>query len=119
MTKALRLYNICRDDIVLLATMCCESMDTKCDYVECVMLLMDDFFAKYTYDFANMEIFNCYMEVAVLASIWIIDKYIEDEHLYISDITELVRKRVDKQSIILVESEIFLLCKNIRNYIPT
>jgi hypothetical protein len=117
MTRAMRLYNICKNDIRLFTKMCCNTIKSEHDYSLYVTRIIEDFLMKYTYYFVNMDVFSCYMESAVLASIWIIDKYIEDDHLYISDIVELVRNRVDKHSIILVESEIFFLCRDIRIYI--
>jgi hypothetical protein len=117
MTNALRLYNIRKNDIKRFTTRCCEKLDDTDGYVKHVTCILDDFLSKYTYKFSSMEVFGRYMEIAVLAAIWIINKFIEDDHLYINDITQLIDRHVNTYNIIYVESEIFYLCQNIRKYI--
>ena len=117
MTQCITFYTTHKDDIHKFIDTICKKLETQTSYTPFVVAILEDFFAKYDYEFITETHFMYYTEIAVVAAIWIIDKYIEDDHLYLTDLSRMTVKHIKWSQIIKVESDIFFICTNIRKYI--
>jgi hypothetical protein len=95
-----------------------KSLETISDYSTICLAMLDDFF-KITEDIGDikvvmMEEFMFYISVA---SFWIVDKYIEDDPLLLSDIIEETPDGTEKDELFIFERILFNRCPNIHVYI--
>jgi hypothetical protein len=118
MTRSINLYKIYKNDIDRFVQNACSKTGTHIDYTPFVISLLDDFFSKFDHNFVIVDNFVFYTEVAIVAAIWMIDKYIEDDHMHLYDLSKLTIRRIKDKSIISAEADIFSVCKNMKQYIP-
>lgn len=111
------LYEIYKENVLRYVSRICKTIQSKQDYTPFVMSLLDDFFSKYLDHPREQSEFMRYLEAVSLAGLWIIDKYIEDDHLYIEDILELSNSGISRSHILKAERDIYSLCKEISKYI--
>ena len=112
------LYEICKGDVLRYVSRICKLTNSKQDYTQFVMSLLDDFFSQYRNHIHEKKDFMRYLEAVSLAGVWIIDKYIEDDHMYIEDILELNNSSISRSLVLKAEQDIYGVCKQISKYIP-
>ena len=98
-------YDIYKNDVVLHVQKLCNKCNSSDDYTLSVIRLIDDFF-------------SIYVDAITIASVWIIDKYVEDEHMELDDVRRICNRGMSKRRILQAEWEIFLLCKSFDKYVP-
>jgi len=88
------------------------------DYSPYVINLLDDFLARYEGEFEGVFLTAWkYIVELILAAFWIIDKYIEDDHLFLTDILEIASTDITGKDILKAEVDIFSKCSNVGKYI--
>lgn len=88
------------------------------DYSPYVINLLDDFLTRYEGEFEWVFLTAWkYIIELILAAFWIIDKYIEDDHLFLTDILEIASTDITYKDILKAEVDIFSKCSNVGKYI--
>lgn len=88
------------------------------DYSSYVINLLDDFLARYEGEFEGVFLTAWkYIVELILAAFWIIDKYIEDDHLFLTDILEIASTEITGKDILKAEVDIFSKCSNVGKYV--
>ena len=88
------------------------------DYSPYVINLLDDFLARYEGEFEGVFLTAWkYIVELILAAFWIIDKYIEDDHLFLTDILEIASTDITYKDILKAEVDIFSKCSNVGKYV--
>jgi hypothetical protein len=95
----------------------CKVLRTNIDYSSYCIRMMDDYFDNITpddFDKINKQFIVTYTS---LVSIWLIDKYIEDEPLLLGDIMKESPLGSDPNDLIRMETLLFTKCPNISKYV--
>jgi hypothetical protein len=111
-------YDIYKSDVVLHVQKLCNKCNSSYDYTLLVIRLIDDFFSKTKKRFHDICEFDIYVDAITIASVWIIDKHVEDEHMELEDVRRICNRGMSKRRILQAEWEIFFLCKSFDKYVP-
>ena len=81
-------------------------------YIECSLRLLKDYFHKLSLDKPPGR-----MSTITVSAIWIIDKYINDEHVEIDELCRVTG--VDTRELLKIETDMFNRCNEMSNYVPS
>jgi hypothetical protein len=111
------IYDIYKGEVAFNVNKLCKKCNSVDDYTLPIIRLIDDFFSKTKKRFYYMCEFEIYVDAITIASVWMIDKYVEDDHLELHDIRRICNHSMTKLRILQSEWEIFLLCKSFDKYV--
>lgn len=114
------IYNNNKVKLVKYLVEICINAGCKSDYTPYIINLLDDFIGNHCGPFEGVFL-NAwkYIVKLTLAAFWILDKYIEDDHFFLTDVLELTSKDITNVDILKCESEIIEKCSNIGLYIES
>ena len=107
------LYSKYKNELEIVLKSIVKTCELELYYVDCSMSLLSDYL---NIDELDAVMTERSISAITVAAVWIIDKYIMDDHIYLDFICSNVS--VNRRDVITVETDIFNKCSRISKYVP-